>query len=315
MASLSVTGTVTAGTFSGSGASLTNIPGGNITGSVNATQLGGVAAASYLTTSGTFSGTVNSSANVSTSQYFLGNAYYLSSVRATTIAWSGVTSPPTTVAGYGISDAVTTTSIGSLTSNSAKTVPWGNITGAPAYATLTSFSVTTSSASGGGSLSYNNSGQFTFTPAVPGMSSTGTFNGILSTAATAHYIYGGLNVIAGGGYTGTIYAAGDITALSDASLKTNVKTIENALDTVLKLRGVDYDRIDTGEKGTGVIAQEVRPYKPELVKESANGTLSVAYQNMGGLFIESFKDINSLIKNMQTQIDSLKEEVKKLKGE
>jgi hypothetical protein len=41
---------------------------------------------------------------------------------------------------------------------------------------------------------------------------------------------------------GDIYATGDITAFSDGRFKTNVKTIENALEKVLALRGVEYER-------------------------------------------------------------------------
>ena len=57
--------------------------------------------------------------------------------------------------------------------------------------------------------------------------------------------------------TGTITATGDITAYSDASLKTDIATISNALDLVNSLRGVSFTRIDSGNRGIGVIAQEV----------------------------------------------------------
>ena len=45
-----------------------------------------------------------------------------------------------------------------------------------------------------------------------------------------------------------------MTAYSDAKLKKNVETIPNALELVEKMRGVFYDRVDTGEAGVGVIA-------------------------------------------------------------
>lgn len=104
-----------------------------------------------------------------------------------------------------------------------------------------------------------------------------------------------------------LVVAGDITAFSDASLKTNVKTVENPLATVRKLRGVTFDRTDTGEPGMGTIAQEVLSAVPVLVKNN-NGTLSVNYNGFSGLFIES-------IKALEDQINELKEEIKKLKGE
>ena len=58
--------------------------------------------------------------------------------------------------------------------------------------------------------------------------------------------------------SGNLTMAGDVTAYSDARVKENVKTIENALEKVLALRGVSYTRIDSEDKKTkiGVIAQE-----------------------------------------------------------
>jgi hypothetical protein len=107
--------------------------------------------------------------------------------------------------------------------------------------------------------------------------------------------------------TGAILASGDITAFSDANLKKDVVTIDNALEIIKHLRGVDYTRTDTGEQGSGVIAQEVQPHRPMLVKDH-NGTLSVNYNGFSGLFIES-------IKALVDEVESLKEEIKRLKGE
>ena len=62
---------------------------------------------------------------------------------------------------------------------------------------------------------------------------------------------------------GTITATGDITAYSDASLKTDVATISNALGLVNSLRGVSFKRIASGNRGIGVIAQELAAVVPE----------------------------------------------------
>jgi hypothetical protein len=107
--------------------------------------------------------------------------------------------------------------------------------------------------------------------------------------------------------TGDIHASGDIIAFSDATLKTNVETIEDPLELMARLRGVYYNKIDTGELGTGVIAQEVEDVMPMLVKTNAEGLKSVNYGNFAGLFIES---INAL----QNQVQELKAEVARLKG-
>lgn len=98
---------------------------------------------------------------------------------------------------------------------------------------------------------------------------------------------------------GHLSMVGNVTANSDRKLKTNVSTIENALDKVLLLRGVNYEKIADGSKGIGVIAQEVQEVIPEVVIEGNDGILSVAYGNIVGVLIES-------IKEQQKQIEELK---------
>lgn len=101
--------------------------------------------------------------------------------------------------------------------------------------------------------------------------------------------------------TGTIRATGDIIAYSDARVKTNINTIENALEKIKLLRGVSYNRIDTEDKSEkiGVIAQEVLEILPQVVQQDDNGNYSVAYGNIVGVLIEA-------IKEQQRQIDDLK---------
>ena len=108
--------------------------------------------------------------------------------------------------------------------------------------------------------------------------------------------------------SGSITATGNITAYSDARLKKNIEVIENALDKVDKLNGYTFERtdIDVGRQ-TGVIAQEVVNVLPEAVTITEDGTYTVAYGNMVGLLIESIKELNS-------QVTSLKEEIEKLKN-
>jgi hypothetical protein len=100
--------------------------------------------------------------------------------------------------------------------------------------------------------------------------------------------------------------AGTVTANSDIRLKKNIFTIENALDKVLNLRGVEFDRIDSGEHQMGVVAQEIEEVIPFLVREDNTGTKSVAYANMVGLLIEAIKEQNVLINNLQTEVKLLK---------
>jgi hypothetical protein len=108
--------------------------------------------------------------------------------------------------------------------------------------------------------------------------------------------------------SGNMTVAGDVTAYSDARVKTNIKTIENALDKVLGLRGVSYNRTDSDDKKTkiGVIAQETLPIVPEVVNQDNDGMYNVSYGNFGGLFIEAFKEQQQQIKTQAEQISKLK---------
>ena len=104
--------------------------------------------------------------------------------------------------------------------------------------------------------------------------------------------------------SGNFTSTGNVTAYSDVRLKVNIHTIENALDTVNKLRGVTYDRLD-GTKHLGVVAQEVKEVLPEVVLEDDNGMLSVAYGNMVGLLIEAVKELTTEVKTLRAKVDML----------
>ena len=101
---------------------------------------------------------------------------------------------------------------------------------------------------------------------------------------------------------GSIYATGDIVAYSDRRKKTDIVTIDSALDKVMAMRGVFYTKIDESDKGrqVGVIAQEVNEILPEAVTYAADvDEYGVKYGNIVGVLIEA-------IKEQQKEIDELK---------
>ena len=100
--------------------------------------------------------------------------------------------------------------------------------------------------------------------------------------------------------SGNLTAAANISAYSDARLKTNVRTIDDALALVEQLRGVYYERIDSGEEGIGVIAQEVKNVFPQAVHEN-DGTLSVSYGNLVGPLIEAVKILSARVKKLEVR--------------
>ena len=105
---------------------------------------------------------------------------------------------------------------------------------------------------------------------------------------------------------GSLTASGDVTAYSDDSLKTNVQTIDGALDRVSAVRGVTFDRITDGSTSVGVIAQELEQVLPEAVHMDAEGVRHVAYGNISGLLIEAVKELKDLVETQAAEIQSLK---------
>ena len=111
---------------------------------------------------------------------------------------------------------------------------------------------------------------------------------------------------------GDFHADGDVVAFSsttasDSRLKSDIHTINNALETVGKLRGVSYKWLRNGQKDIGVIAQEVEEVVPEVVKTKT--TLGLDGE-------EEMKtvDYGKLVGVLINAINELKAEVDELKG-
>ena len=111
--------------------------------------------------------------------------------------------------------------------------------------------------------------------------------------------YGSLSI----GSSGYVTMQYGHTGASDERIKSNIKTIENALDKTLLLRGVNYNdiRIEPDKLRMGLIAQEVELIIPEVVHTDEQTTMkSIEYQNIVGLLVEA-------IKEQQQQINDLKD--------
>ena len=129
-----------------------------------------------------------------------------------------------------------------------------------------------------------------------------TASGIITfsnTTASTSATTGAVVVTGGVGVGGSIYATGDVTAYSDESLKTNIKTIDNGLDKVMALRGITFDRIADGSTSTGVSAQDVAAVLPEAVATDDEGLMAVKYGNLVGLLIEAIKDLKEEVNDLK----------------
>lgn len=103
---------------------------------------------------------------------------------------------------------------------------------------------------------------------------------------------------------GNAWFRGNVTAYSDARVKTNIRPIENALQKVLNSRGVIYDRTDIDSKNNiGFIAQELEKNIAELVNTDTEGKKSVQYQNMTAILVEAIKEQQAQIEELKTIIN------------
>jgi hypothetical protein len=102
----------------------------------------------------------------------------------------------------------------------------------------------------------------------------------------------------------------DVTAFSDERLKTDIETITDGLEKLMKLRGVTYKRndVEDAKLQMGVIAQEVEKVVPEVVLTADDevGTKSVDYGKLTALLIESVKELGQVVNN---EIQDLKKEI------
>jgi hypothetical protein len=98
--------------------------------------------------------------------------------------------------------------------------------------------------------------------------------------------------------TATITGA-EVTATSDVRLKSNIETINGALDKVKAMRGVYFDKND--KRSVGVIAQEMQEVMPEVVvtDDTEDKHLSVAYGNLVGVLIEAVKELSEEVSELR----------------
>ena len=110
---------------------------------------------------------------------------------------------------------------------------------------------------------------------------------------------------------------------SDERIKTEVQTIENALELVKKLEPVEFDWNEvylalgrgsvTADKihSIGFIAQEVQKYIPEVVKVNiATGYYEISYGSLNSILVEAIKEQQVFIEDINIQIGELENSIK-----
>lgn len=116
-------------------------------------------------------------------------------------------------------------------------------------------------------------------------------------------------------FAGTqVCSAGGCTSSSDRRLKENIRPLENSLEKVLRLEGVEYDYVNkkrfSDRHQIGVIAQQVEAIYPEVVvTDEKTGLKSVAYDHLIAPIIESIKTIYNSIKNLEAEKNQIRRDV------
>jgi hypothetical protein len=134
-----------------------------------------------------------------------------------------------------------------------------------------------------------------------------TFSGRLTiTAGTpSTSVSTGALVINGGvGVAGRL-TVNNIVETSSIALKENVNPIENALESILKLSGVVYDRKDGSEiNESGLIAEDVDKIIPSIVTKDTDGNPhGVKYTKLVAYLVEAIKDQQKQIETLKKRID------------
>ena len=108
--------------------------------------------------------------------------------------------------------------------------------------------------------------------------------------------------------TGSLVASGDVTAFSDARLKTDLQVIPDALAKVNSIHGYTFLRKSDpeGARHAGVVAQEVLAVLPEvIINDPTTGMMSVAYGNISALLIESIRELSEQLNAVSARLDNV----------
>lgn len=206
--------------------------------------------------------------------------------------WIGLRAPATVASNVTLTFPATAGTSGYvLTTNGSGVLSWENVAvqvNNSIGSDTNEYNVLMTSATSGGITTVNTvSAKITFKP------SDGTLflknnTGSTSTTTGTLVVTGGVG-ISENAYIGGTMQATTITETSSIALKENIVPIENALEKVLQLAGVTYDRKDGSSKGeAGLIKEEVEKVLPNLVSD--NG---IYYTKLTAYLIEAVKELKA----------------------
>jgi hypothetical protein len=112
------------------------------------------------------------------------------------------------------------------------------------------------------------------------------------------------------------------TCPSDISLKQEITTIENSLESVLQLNPVEFDwneldpnyeamKRDGKLHSFGFIAQEVRSVIPDIIELRGGGYYSLNYTSLNAYLVEAIKEQQVFIDDLDSLLTNLEEKVER----
>ena len=90
----------------------------------------------------------------------------------------------------------------------------------------------------------------------------------------------------------------NIACLSDERLKTNIVDAASVLPLLMQIKVRDYTVRASGEQTTGVIAQELAPIAPQMVRSNSNGLLSVSLPSPW-ILLKAIQEVNNKIDSIE----------------
>jgi hypothetical protein len=194
---------------------------------------------------------------------------------------------------------------GDLRFGDADSSNWVAFQGASTIASNVTWTLPATDGSNGQALTTNGSGTLswstnTVTVSDETTNATRYLSFTAGTSGTASTLYVSSTKFTVNPSTGVLTTV-SITESSSIALKENINPIENALDSIMRLVGVTYDRRDGSKKEeAGLIAEEVDKILPNLVTKDQDGNPdAIHYTKLTAYLIEA-------VKSLKAEINSLK---------
>ena len=109
----------------------------------------------------------------------------------------------------------------------------------------------------------------------------------------------------------TYNSSGAWSVLSDRRLKSDIRPLAGALETLMSLHGVSFEYRDPDAIGAapgrrvGFVAQEVSKVLPQWVQESPEGFLAVTTSGFEALAVEALRELNQRVAERERRIEEL----------